>query len=147
MGTNYYAVMAEHETDCPHCNRPGYLAVSRWHIGKSSYGWCFSLHVGSGSEPEIPKNLEEWQEAWKDALRIEDEYGRVLMIEEMEKIITQRHGVQSPEAKYPDTTGLASWYKSNYAEPGPNNLARHSLGHGCVGHGEGTWDLITGEFS
>jgi hypothetical protein len=40
----------------------------------------------------------------------------------------------------------------NYAEPGPNNLVRHRLdleerGQGCVRHGEGTWDYITGEFS
>ncbi len=38
-------------------------------------------------------------------------------------------------------------YMQNHAEPGPNNLARHSVGIGCDAHGEGTWDLIMGNFS
>jgi len=36
----------------------------------------------------------------------------------------------------------------NQAEPGPDGLARHKVNDGhCIGHGEGTWDLIIGEFS
>ena len=36
----------------------------------------------------------------------------------------------------------------NYAEPGPNGLVRAKInGVHCIGHGEGTWDYITGEFS
>jgi len=27
------------------------------------------------------------------------------------------------------------------------HIARHQIGYGCVGHGAGTWDLITGDFS
>lgn len=34
------------------------------------------------------------------------------------------------------------------AEIGPNNLLRSRVdGVNCIGHGEGTWDLIAGEFS
>ena len=40
MGTNYDAI----EPRCPHCNREG----RRWHIGKSSGGWAFGVHVIPG---------------------------------------------------------------------------------------------------
>jgi hypothetical protein len=39
------------------------------------------------------------------------------------------------------------WLKRNCAVPGPNNLVRHALEHGCIGHGEGTWDLLDCDFS
>ena len=41
------------------------------------------------------------------------------------------------------------WYRSNSAEPGPNDLARHSMKYDshCIGHGDGTYNLIKGVFS
>jgi hypothetical protein len=42
---------------------------------------------------------------------------------------------------------LAEKLESNHAERGPNNLLRHQIGEGCIGHGAGTWDLIEGGFS
>lgn len=40
------------------------------------------------------------------------------------------------------------WYAENSAIPGPNGLARHRIDHRhCVGHGDGTYDLIKGDFS
>ncbi len=139
MGTNYYAVMDEREIVCPHCDRPGYREFTRWHIGKSSGGWCFTLHVGSPEEPHIPKNLEEWKKAWERAMHLEDEYGMPLPISAMLDVITKRRW--SERERDPE------WYRSNHAIPGPNNLVRHELGNGCIGHGDGTYDLIVGRFS
>lgn len=134
MGTNYYAV--NRENTCEHCGR--YDEQDRLHIGKSSGGWCFSLHV----IPERGLNsLEDWQQHLQQRhIIIEDEYGSVLGYEELMKKITDRRG------KDP-CTWPPEMYRQNYAEPGPNNLVRHKLGEFCVGHGAGTWDLITGEFS
>lgn len=142
MGTNYYAVMEAEEVICPTCGRDGHVEQKRLHIGKSSYGWCFSLHVGSAQEPHIPRSLAAWREVWKTAVRLENEYGETISTEEMERIITQR---SHPGGGQKDR----SWFVSNYATPGPNNLARHSIkmDNHCVGHGDGTWDLITGQFS
>jgi len=55
------------------------------------------------------------------------------------KTITEREG----------WGGAASsqWLAKNSAAPGPNRLARHTIGYGCVAHGLGTWDLVEGEFS
>jgi hypothetical protein len=136
MGTNFYAVFPAETQPCPTCGQP-HLTIPRWHIGKSSGGWCFSLHVGSDREPEIPKNLEEWKVVWQTA-RIENEYGDVFSPEEMEKIITQRKWSGQKDDW---------WFERNQAIVGPNNLARHPIGRGCIGHGEGTYDLVTGSFS
>ena len=139
MGTNYYAVIESEMGACPTCGRDGHLVEKRWHIGKSSYGWCFALHIGSEREPHIPESLEAWKSTWKSSIRIENEYGETMTLESMEKIITGRD--------HPHANKDRDWFISNHAVPGPNNLARHSLGDHCIGHGEGTWDLITGEFS
>ena len=103
---------------CPHCQRP-YPAK---HIGKSSAGWCFALHV-------IPEEgihgLEDWEARW-DLLGtlILDEYGEITSPSTMRAIITDR------------------------SIPGPNNLLRAKIKQTqCIGHGEGTWDLIIGDFS
>jgi len=105
------------------------------HIGKSSCGWCFSLHV----IPEIPiYDLNDWKKLWnnKESV-IYDEYDVIISVEEMENIITNR-----------------SWPKSipfkllTNAEIGPNNLLRERVdGVRCIKHGAGTWDCIIGEFS
>lgn len=122
MGTNYYATRGE----------------ERLHIGKSSGGWCFSLHI-------IPEygldDLDDWMEHLsRPDVRIEDEYGRSLDIESMLEVIINRGRA---DREMPNEL----WLRQNYAEPGPNGLVRHSLGRGCSGHGEGTWDLVPGEFS
>ena len=71
---------------------------------------------------------------------IVDEYLEELDWEKMMRTITAR------SRKEPSVWDHER-YERNYAEPGPNNLARHSIGHGCVEHGPGTWDLIEGSFS
>lgn len=143
MGTNYYAVVGTQETFCPRCERPGHVEEMRWHIGKSSFGWCFSLHVGSSEEPHIPRTLAAWQEVWAQSLRIEDEYEREVTPDEMLRIITERKSIDA------DPFGRdAEWFRANHAIQGPNGLARSYVDQfHCVGHGKGTYDLIVGVFS
>lgn len=113
MGTNYY--VAESRGICPSCKRPH----ERYHIGKSSAGWVFSLHV----IPELGLDtLVQWTEFWKGKV-IFDEYDRIVSAVEMVDIISNR--------------------------PMYNNrvLIRHPInGWNCTGHGPGTFDYIVGEF-
>jgi hypothetical protein len=130
MGTNYYWIADA----CPHCHRG-----SRIHIGKSSAGWCFGLHVGAGDEDSAPTDLDGWRERWnRPGSAIVDEYGEVVTPEEMERRVTDRWWHRRGDFDY----------ASNSAVMGPNGLARHRIdGRFCIGHGEGTWDLLVGEFS
>lgn len=129
MGTNYY-ISAE---PCKHCGR----GPDRLHIGKSSAGWCFSLHV----IPELEiNNLDDWRKRWSEpGAKITNEYGDDISIEDMERTILNR--------SWKGNELGTDWYKSNSAEHGPNGLARHQLDSRCIGHGDGTYDLIKGEFS
>lgn len=128
MGTNYYLV----RDVCPTCGHEG----ERLHIGKSSAGWCFALRV----YPERGiDSLEAWEREWEKAGTIVDEYGQALEPWEMRLVITLR-------------TGDAEWtpdrLAENHAIAGPAGLVRHKVdGTFCVGHGEGAWDLMAGEFS
>ena len=137
MGTNYYW---HEKPSCSECKRP----FEPLHIGKSSAGWCFGLHVyllDDGME-SIP-DLAAWQKLWaRPGSEIRDEYSREVSAAEILDVITNR----AREKKWsPDD----AWYRDNYAVPGPGNLARHAIDgrHCCIGHGEGTWDLMVGEFS
>ena len=151
MGTNYYSVSREIDlekvgaegglgtfSEVRRANPDGVL-----HVGKSSLGWCFSLHV----IPERGINtLTDWVEIFIDPERVlVDEYLDEVGLVEMMRIITAR-------SKAEPVMWDADTMARNHAEPGPNNLVRHRLdleerGQGCVRHGEGTWDYITGEFS
>lgn len=132
MGTNYYLYA---KPNCECCGRP----FKPLHIGKSSMGWCFALHI-------IPEegivDLDDWIELWsKDGTYIMDEYTRITTKEEMIEIITNR-----------SRPNKSKWTTEDYlyssAEPGPNNLVRSSLSDTfCIKHGKGTWDCIVGEFS
>ncbi len=135
MGTNYYLIHRK-----PTCHCCGHKKEPL-HIGKSSYGWCFSLHVEPGIE-DFPPDLYGWEVLFgSDKYYIEDEYGDKLTVDEMMDEITKR---SHPNPNSWDDYRL----EDNGAEPGPNNLVRHKVdGRHCVGHGEGTWDYITGEFS
>lgn len=113
MGTNYYL----HEREpCECCGRE----FKAMHIGKSSHGWCFSLHVDPNDNVQ---SLDDWRRLWSQpGARIVDECGAHITPEAMEQTITNRSH--------------------------PHGLTRSRIdGYHCVGHGEGTWDYITGEFS
>jgi hypothetical protein len=127
MGTNYYL----HYNKCDKCGR-----FKERHIGKSSGGWCFGLHV---YPEEHINDLPEWEFLWQTG-EIFDEYGEKITPTEMKRIITER--------KWNGSNLDKTWFSRNSAEPGPNDLARFQIdGKHCIGHGAGTWDLEVGDFS
>jgi hypothetical protein len=138
MGTNYYL----HRNLCRHCGRSN----EPMHIGKSSAGWCFALHV----IPELGINdLPDWQREWETGF-IKDEYGDALDATAMLRVITERRWRDESHWDTEWWIGYRSevdFHVKNYSERGPNGLLRHQLGRWCVGHGAGTWDLMPGEFS
>ena len=142
MGTNYYSVRRGFDYES---------AESFWdlrgtedciHIGKSSMGWCFSLHV----VPELGiNNIEDWIRMFIEPDRIIiNEYQEIIPFDKMMGVITNRSRT-GPSPRDPN------FMENNRAEPGPNGLVRHRIEFfedgGCVGHGEGTYDYISGDFS
>lgn len=114
MGTNYYLHEKQPET-CPHCGHaPNYEPL---HIGKSSGGWCFALHV---IPHEGLNTLDDWQQRWSQpGSFIKNEYDEPIDPAEMLERITNR----------------------------PGDMRRHTLdGSHCIGHGPGSYDYITGWF-
>ena len=88
MGTNYYLEPIPASCEC--CNRE----FPTRHIGKSSYGWCFTLHVYPDKDINT---LEDWKELFYHN-QIKDEYGYYVTTEEMLATITERefnNGIQS----------------------------------------------------
>lgn len=134
MGTNYYYLPSDY---CPTCGAP---RGEERHIGKSSGGWCFALHV---YPDEGIHDLQDWEERWREGGTIRDEYGRGIPRGEMINIIRVRGNM--PEGRPPTLTW--DWMDVNHAAPGPNGLVRHRVEGNCIGHGAGTWDLLVGEFS
>ncbi len=136
MGTNYYLYP---KPPCSECGRE----YEQLHIGKSSGGWCFVLHVIP--EDEI-HDLSDWQRLWtQEGSYIKDEYGTLITVEEMFDTIAKR-GPGRHNGR------IDPWsprdYEQNHAEPGPNGLVRCKLSNNhCIKHGSGTWDCIVGEFS
>jgi|APSaa5957512622_1039677.scaffolds.fasta_scaffold78918_2 hypothetical protein len=132
MGTNYYL------------NTP----TKQLHIGKSSAGWCFTLHVSDprypDRDPGLPASLPEWKNLFFDPdTSIVNEYEDHITPKAMVNHITKR---AFPRDCTPRLT--PDELKHNSAIEGPNNLLRHTLDNRhCIGHGHGTWDLVTGEFS
>lgn len=131
MGTNYY-LHTEDKPPCDHCGRKDNREPL--HIGKSSAGWVFSLHV----MPELGLNdLADWEREWSlPGTWIENEYGDRISPADMRATITER--------SWPHERGEGR--PSEYLK-GPNGLSRHRIGPHCTAHGAGTWDLIPGDFS
>jgi hypothetical protein len=130
MGTNYYW----NKEKCPMCRQN---IGDELHIGKSSVGWCFSLRVYP-SEEGRPVDLAQWRLLFEQGV-ITDEYGSALSSDEMLSIITDR-GRDKPISSGFD-------HERNRSVEGPNNLVRHRINEFCLGHGEGTWDYLVGDFS
>lgn len=128
MGTNYY--WTPQVNACPEC---GHTPDEELHVGKSSMGWCFSLHIHPDHDIS---NLNDWMTRFSEG-KIRNEYDDTITTIEMMGVILCRF--RSPEmAKMPP-----QWYADNHATEGPLGLARHADGVA----GDGTYDLITGDFS
>jgi hypothetical protein len=114
MGTNYYW---HARPPCGECHRGFNDGL---HIGKSSAGWAFSLHVYP--EKDI-RDLPDWEKMWTvPGSYIEDEYGERILPDEMHRRIAERSH--------------------------PNGLMRHTPQMGLdVRPGAGTWDLCPYDFS
>lgn len=162
MGTNYYLTISDktperlkelitQDGEFIHSEQD----IKGLHIGKSSGGWCFSLHV----HPTLKINsLKDWKKLFDQGL-ILNEYMDHISTEDMLKCILEREG--SPQAPRNETqfnqliNSINSIYKSfddylnkNHAKLGPYNLLRHKVdGIHCIKNGKGTYDLIIGEFS
>ena len=129
MGTNYYA----QEDSCETCNRCA--EEKRYHIGKASGGWRFSLHVKGNitdyntQDYELPAGSFSCLEDWKhylsaDNVKIFDEYSCEYTLDDLLEIITER-----------------SWGGQ------PEDLRYHIIDNKwCLGTEGGTWDLIAGHF-
>lgn len=132
MGTNYYLKSQAGK------NIKG-LDTPEWHIGKSSAGWVFSLHVDGNI-----KNLKDIVDIlFKEFLkpfgaRIHDEYGDKICLD------TIVHTIQHREPWVISLEGSDDAYSFWDAKL---NLMRHKVGAHCIANGEGTYDLIQGEFS
>ena len=133
MGTNYYLHTG---AACPHCGRDD----EPLHIGKSSVGWCFALHV---MPDKGIRNLEDWRTMWADPdATIRNEYGDTITPDEMLRIITERG---RPEWEFKPSTWYsdeADFHRKNHSQRGPRGLLRAQIGRHCIAHGEGTWDYI-----
>lgn len=85
MGTNFYATKPA-PPPCECCGRGD--PDDELHIGKSSGGWVFALHV-------IPErglaSLDDWKAYWRQpGVAIRNEYGETLTPDEMEGWIATR---------------------------------------------------------
>ena len=123
MGVNFYW---HEKPKCDKCGRCG----ERVHIGKSSFGWCFGLHIHPHDDIY---NLSDWIERFDHpGSWIENEYGEVISKEEMLQWI-RREG-----------EGWDEWRKKH------GKFKRHEFGGrwGMEGaYGEGDYDLCNYDFS
>lgn len=152
MGTNHYFIRGGTEP-CPTCGHAE--PPEKLHIGKSSAGWCYSLQV---LPDEGLNSLSDWLVLFNSGTaKIEDEYGAPLEPWEMVKIITKRGSLKEWDhdrwwnysilGRPSPYSSEADFHNRNYSLRGPNGLLRRRIDQHCVGHGEGTWDLIPGDFS
>lgn len=148
MGTNYTLVYPTTESVECHCCGHVSQKQKTYHLGKSSWGWCFSLHVS----PELGLNTfdDVFAEILSSEGYIENEYGDKVELGEFVSIVKERSSPKSFDERdwwaFSYTSEYDFHYK-NHSLRGPNNLLRHKVdGVHCIGHGEGTWDYITGEF-
>lgn len=156
MGTNYYLVYNETTDDtCPCCGQ-SITKQKEIHLGKSSSGWTFALHV----YPE--KGIHTWADvmyecvyAMKAGGWIKDEYDSEIPYNDFLNIVEERSCHQTFEHQFalancqsPHIKSVDNYLQRNHAVRGPNNLLRSKIDNvHCIGHGNGTYDYCAGEFS
>lgn len=137
MGMNYYLRLEGNPCACcGHDPEGGEL-----HIGKSSAGWVFALHVIPEREVH---DLEDWIPLFTQGV-IRDETGMELSPGEMLERITERKGHSWRDLRQHGMSEV-EFHAANNSMRGPNFLLRAQLGPHVIKHGAGTWDCHVGEF-
>lgn len=130
MGVNYYE--ASTATPDGRC----------LHIGKSSGGWCFALHVYPVTGI---RTLQDWIHRLRASgleYPVVDCEDHKLTLAEFSHIVVSRAWDACPDDLPQDF-----YLKTGQCVAGPNNLIRAAIdGVHCIGHGEGTWDYIATDF-
>lgn len=136
MGTNFY--LTKQSNRCEHCGRAD--ETEPLHIGKSSSGWAFGLHIHPSEGIEC---LDDWIRLFSDPTAvIKDEYGKLLTPAEMIDWIMNR----SQEAK-DKPHGYENWeqfHKENESRLGPHNLLFSTRKVDSEGD---TWQCFDHDFS
>lgn len=142
MGTNYYLHKGEQPCKC--CG----ISTDRnpKHIGRSSYGWNFALHV----LPEIDINtFADWiQLIGSNQYTIMDEYDEIISLDQLKEIVLNRGTDQWCPQTLPPIDRRSTYpirYHPKYA-----TLRQHIIdGDFCIAHGpdDATYDCIIGIFS
>lgn len=137
MGTNYYW----HRNPCTSCGHPEEVA----HIGKSSGGWAFALHVNFTLQSGRAVNdLHDWKHLFQaPGSRIVDEYDRIVSAKEMVLIITDRKAepITTPPVGY---SSIESFCLCNVAVIGQQNLL---FPRAAYAPPQATWYHAVGDFS
>ena len=163
MGTNYYWLRpneAYEEHEISRLVQPKYEMV---HIGRSSAGWCFKLHVYPNGYNGLDINSwAQWKRLFKDLgddLILVNEYYEKIDLDYLKTVVEDRSSSQDwetfdkelREGKYKfyrDIKNLDEFLRRNSAIKGPNNLMRSKIDNRhCIGHADGPWDYMVGEFS
>ncbi|MDO8414728.1 MAG: hypothetical protein Q7S87_00805 [Agitococcus sp.] len=149
MGTNYYLLGPAKASSAKNAEE------EVTHIGKSSGGWCFSLHV---MPEEGIHDLVDWEKLWaQPGTCIKNEYGDLISLEKMRDVIMNRSwgDGESFSARFKPGVGAysrypteAAFHRANYSRAGEHGLLRHEVDNQhCLSNGTGTWDCIAGTFS
>lgn len=157
MGTNYYVTPIENKlSEIPDTmvNEDGLI-----HVGKSSMGWCFSLHVYPLYDIMCFRDVCAFIQDYSAG--IVDEYGDDVSYSDLIDVIVKRKRkpLEFPRKAF-DLLGVPAFNNLqefvSYHENKPhsccfwdyeNNLFRHRIVQGhCIGNGKGTYDYIIGEF-
>jgi hypothetical protein len=154
MGTNYYLrrpMPASSDTPCGYdfrwYHREGYTPAQQEqiHLGKSSYGWVFALHVYPNA------GVRSWDDVQtlcrvltENGWVLVDEYGDNLSVEDFIAVVTDRDPIEPSDERTPYSRAVAD--DSLY--DGVVGLWRSRPdGQYCLGNGTGTWDFHFGSFS
>jgi hypothetical protein len=129
---------------------------SKLHLGKSSVGWTFALHVYPGRNINDLSQLIAHIELEKkdNESIIIDEYGTELTYHGFLEVVAKRYNPRIIKAGW-DSDWWSDFYDSeehfhqcNHSIRGPSGLFRRRVDNErCIGHGYGTWDYCVGEFS
>lgn len=93
MGTNYYTT--KKQTHCETCGQklPKVDVVYDVHLGKSSYGWAFTIQANGY---KLYKNWDEMK-VWLKGKKIVNEYDEPVTVAQFIKLVENKKDVADPE--------------------------------------------------